>query len=256
MHQRSPELLARIEEAKRLRKTGMTYRAIARHLGVALRTVQEYLRKAAQQYKELHPCRVCGAPFWRFRNGYQIVCPRCVVQTMIRPGLARQESHGYGPSKSHPRPHDRRAPMTLPAAKPVAWRVMVEPHWSPSSAERERIRRGRSPWGICGEEPTAFRGLGQAGRITLDVERERGVRPIEAFVRHLAKVNEDQTAEAVRAIFAHTYLIVWACRCPESTLYVLEREAFPNRDGWYGACPRCGAVALRIRTATGEEGGR
>lgn len=42
-------------------------------------------------------------------------------------------------------------------------------------------------------------------------------------------------------------IYAWRCGCPEQALYVLKTvEDIPEEPGYYGACPRCGSVALAV----------
>lgn len=45
-------------------------------------------------------------------------------------------------------------------------------------------------------------------------------------------------------------IYAWRCGCPQQTVFVVERLTdLPEEAGFYGACPRCGAVALSVEGA-------
>jgi hypothetical protein len=80
---------------------------------------------------------------------------------------------------------------------------------------------------------------GQPGEVCLSLAAPAG----RSFVERYCGGDEQRIA-GFEVVYA------WRCDCPEQTLFIVERPGdFPAEPGYYGACPRCGSVALRVEGA-------
>lgn len=98
----------------------------------------------------------------------------------------------------------------------------------------------KAPWGMRSNISIATmarsRDVSDVGMILVAPARER-------FLERFCGGDE-------RYLTSFEIVYAWRCNCPEQSVFVVESfEDFPDDPGYYGACPRCGAVALLVEEA-------
>jgi hypothetical protein len=98
-----------------------------------------------------------------------------------------------------------------------------------------------SLWSFLSRCAVALRGRGVAGKVSWTISRPRGTTPYA----HIKRVMMGGSNSADM----YDYFFAWRCQCEALTEWTLDHpKHLPRKDGYYGNCSMCGAVALEIKT--------
>ena len=212
-------------------------------------------------------CCVCGKVVKGSRSSnwrYLATCGEveCVAFLAFRPDLAPPEAAKRSKSGSHPKArkgmadllHECFEALTGPELDEATLALdtdeQIIPDFEPTGDERgaDMPEAQKALWGRLSRLTVALQRVDrEGGEVGLWLPVRPGRSAQRAFVDEL--LGGDRSSLAL-----FDYLYIWRCSCPMARSYEIETiDDLPGRDGWYGACPQCGGVALRIERTVLDE---